>query len=562
VKQGNDFEVAVLGGGIAGLTAALQIKQERPSTSIAVVEKHAHPAPDSAFKVGESVAEVAAIYLKDFMGLGDYLKEHQLRKMGLRWFVTDGENTDITRRVEFGLRQYSPLFNFHLDRGKLENHLVELCDERGIAVIDGTPVAGVDFGPDRHTVTIGRAPRTRELTARWVLDATGRQALLRNKLGLGVDLPIDAAASWFRLPYRIMIDEWSDEPQWRDRVPTGTRWKSTCSLVGEGYWIWIINLGSGASSVGVVADPRFVPFERIRRYDVLLEWIREVEPQLAEHLPEDESGVLDFLKRKNFSATSTRAFSRERWAITGEAAAFLDPLYSTGLDFTAIANTLAADLIPRALDGEPEPELKARIRSHNRAFLGVAALGLPMFRGQLLIYRDAQATGGKFLWDNATYFSILLNMFKSGFIKDPAFIRQMQPNLRLTMTMLEFMEKQFNRWSRDDYDASSAGIPIGGDDLWNNLFYTAAGANLERQELIDHVDISLRRLHTLSRAMCERMSDAAGEPVPEPPYEPLPEVDEKLVVWAEHDPALGGPLLEEGETSWHAHAPLGSPAAA
>src|SRR5947209_20504733 len=59
----HDFDVAIVGGGVAGLTAALQLKDERPATSIVVFEKRAHPVPDSAYKVGESIAEVAATYM-------------------------------------------------------------------------------------------------------------------------------------------------------------------------------------------------------------------------------------------------------------------------------------------------------------------------------------------------------------------------------------------------------------------------------------------------------------------------------------------------------------------
>jgi flavin-dependent dehydrogenase len=560
MSRPNDFDVVIMGGGVAGLTAALQLKQRRPQTRVALVEKRSHPVSEAAaFKVGESIAEVAAFYLKDVLGLDSYLREHQLRKMGLRFFATANGNHDISRRVEYGLRQYSPLWNFHLDRGHIENFLVDHVADQGVEVIDSTPVNDVSFGDDRHTVHIGRNGARRELTAKWVVDATGRAALLRRKLGLTIDLEIDANACWFRVPYRLNIDEWSDDPDWRDGVPTGTRWKSTISLVGEGYWTWIINLASGATSVGVVTDPRYVPYERIRRYDVALDWLRGVEPQLAAHLPDSEAGLLDFHKRKQFSASCSRAFSHKRWSLTGEAAAFLDPLYSSGHDFTAIANTLGTDVIVNALEGAPD--VGQRIRAHNRSFLGVAVLGQPMFQRQLESFRDPQVMGAKFLWDNSVYFTILLNVFRSGGMTDLEFVRGIHDDLKLTLKMVSYMEDRFREWASDEYDIVDAGLPLGTDFMAEGWFFTPL-RNLSGQELNDHVKDSLSRLEKTSRQMVSRFSEAAGRPEPPRTYPSPPPSAEDIIDWAPYDPLAGGPVIADGQSSWHAQRRLHAAGAA
>jgi flavin-dependent dehydrogenase len=548
------YDVAILGGGLAGLTAALQLSNARPDTRIAVIEKRSHPVPDTAHKVGESVAEVAAIYLKDKLGLDHYMHEHQHRKMGLRWFCTNGDNRDISQRVEFGSMRYSPLYNFHVDRGKLENHIARLVADRGVEFIDGVRVKEVSVGKDVHTVHVDGAD---EVSATWVVDCTGRQALLRHQLGLGIDLHIDTNACWFRIPYRLMVDEWCDDAAWRDQVPTGTRWKSTISFVGKGYWVWVINLGSGSASVGVVADPRWIPFERIRRYDALREWLQEVEPQLASHLPESEADLLDFMKRRRFAQTCTRSFSRERWCVTGEAACFVDPLYSTGLDFTAVGNTLAVDLITRALDGAPDAEIRDRVRSHNRTMAGLLTFSTPMFEGQLCIYGDPQATGAKFIWDNQSYFSIMLNMFKNDLITDPDFGRRVQSQLAINTQMNSYMQERFREWSGDDWDATSAGVPLGNDNFWGDLFYTAAGS-LTADELEAHVARSIARLHTISREMVVKMCEAAGRPVPPDPFAHVPLSDEVLLEWASYSgQRLPFSLEDDSDITWHVHpAPL------
>src|SRR6266705_2741969 len=79
----DQYDVAIVGGGMAGLTLALQLKQSRPATRILVIERQNHPVPEAAHKVGESTVEIAAHYLRDVLGLQDHLQTHQLRKFGL-----------------------------------------------------------------------------------------------------------------------------------------------------------------------------------------------------------------------------------------------------------------------------------------------------------------------------------------------------------------------------------------------------------------------------------------------------------------------------------------------
>ena len=75
-------------------------------------------------------------------------------------------------------------------------------------------------------------------------------------------------------------------------MPTrGLRRLATTHLMGQGYWVWIIPLSSGPVSIGIVADPRFHPFERISTFDAALDWLREFEPQLAKAMEERRDDV-------------------------------------------------------------------------------------------------------------------------------------------------------------------------------------------------------------------------------------------------------------------------------
>ena len=111
------YDVAILGGGLAGLTLAIQLKRQRPDTSVAVLEKREGPAPLAAFKVGESTVPVGAHYFASVVGMEDHLREEQLVKCGLRFFMPADGNEDITKRVEHGPDRFLPHDNYQIDRG-------------------------------------------------------------------------------------------------------------------------------------------------------------------------------------------------------------------------------------------------------------------------------------------------------------------------------------------------------------------------------------------------------------------------------------------------------------
>jgi len=168
-------DVVILGGGMAGLTLALQIKQARPETSILVLEKQAHPVPEAAHKVGESTVEICAHYLRDILGLDEHLQTQQLRKFGLRMFFNHGDNRDIARRVEIGSTVFPPLCTYQLDRGRLENMLGDKLPMQGIRFLDGCKVQQIELRPEQstHQVRFTRAGADQTVTARWVVDASG-----------------------------------------------------------------------------------------------------------------------------------------------------------------------------------------------------------------------------------------------------------------------------------------------------------------------------------------------------------------------------------------------------
>ncbi|MFB6720825.1 NAD(P)/FAD-dependent oxidoreductase [Kribbella sp. NPDC056345] len=403
-----EVDVAILGGGVAGLTLALQLHKQRPDTRIAVLERQSHPVPETTHKVGESTVEIAGYYLRQVLGLQEHLQAEQLNKFGLRVFFSHNGNDDITRRIELGhsVRPPGAVGTYQLDRGRLENALGRMLVDGGVQFVSGVKVEAVELQPDsdHHRVTVRDADEVvGEIQAKWVVDGTGRSALLKRKLGLAKKVGHRANAVWFRIAHPIDIDRWSDDPDWRGRIVEGRRELSTNHLMGPGYWVWLIRLGSGGISIGIVTDADVHAFGELNTFDKAMQWLTEHEPQCARIIEEHRDKLQDFRIMKDYAYSSEQVFSSDRWCLAGEAGVFLDPFYSPGLDLIAISNGLIADLVGRALDGEDVEETAA---IHNTVFFLLTDGWLTIYENQYPLMGNARVMTCKVVWDTAVYWAV------------------------------------------------------------------------------------------------------------------------------------------------------------
>ena len=400
------YEVVILGGGIAGLTLALQLMQSLPDVRVLVVEKQPHPVPEAAHKVGESSVEIQAHYLRDVLGLQQHLDEQQLHKFGLRMFFSHDGNTDITQRVEYGQVESAPLPSYQLDRGRLENTLGEMVAAAGVKFLPGCKVVGVELKPGQpyHHVDLqqlGQAPF--RVSARWVVDASGRASLLKRQLGLAKPVEHRANAAWFRVAYPIDVDQWSDDKAWRDRVTAGECRLSTNHLMGPGYWVWLIPLSSQSTSVGIVADAAMHPFDGFNRYGRALEWLRQHEPQCAAAVEGRRNALQDFRVMKDYAYSCTQVYSQDRWCLTGEAGVSIDPLYSSGGDLMAIGNGLIVNLVAADLRGE---DIEDKAAAHNQVYLVLSEIWLVAYHQQYRLMGNPQVMVAKVIWDTIIYWAV------------------------------------------------------------------------------------------------------------------------------------------------------------
>ncbi|HEX5107200.1 MAG TPA: FAD-dependent monooxygenase [Vicinamibacterales bacterium] len=461
----NHYDVVILGGGLAGGCLGRQLHMEAPALRTLVVERRSHPVPEAAFKVGESSVEIGAHYFSKRLGLEPHLRSAQLEKLGLRYFFPHGDNRQLTPRVELGPPRFPPVPSFQLDRGRLENMLLRTNAELGVEVAHGCRIQKLtlaDGGPSTaggHEVTFDTAEGARTVTARWVVDASGRAGLIKRQLGLARPSTHGANAAWWRVKTRVKIDDWSSDPEWKARVPSGLRWQSTVHLMGAGYWVWLIPLGSGSHSFGIVADGDMHPFNRINRFERAMDWLREFEPQCAAFMEGLADDLEDFLALKHFAHSCERVFSPARWALVGEAGVFTDPFYSPGSDFIAMGNDYVTDLIVRDFAGD---DISERVESFNRMYLRLFDAFIRLYDGQYRIMGNAQVMTAKVAWDNATYWAITALLFFQRRYRRPEFIASIDFLLRRFFVLHARMQSFFRAWDLADegsrYAWSSANV--------------------------------------------------------------------------------------------------------
>jgi flavin-dependent dehydrogenase len=478
------------------LTLARQLRLEAPARRLLVVEKRPHPVPEAAHKVGESTVEIGANYLHSVLDLVQELHEDHLRKFGLRYFFPHNGNHEVTTRIEVGLRGFSPIPSFQLDRGRLENTLLQLERDAGTEMLDGCSIRAIRLGERSHEVALTTPAGERTATARWVIDASGRTGVLRRQLGLGRPVSHAANACWFRIGSRIAIDDWSDDPAWRARVPTGQRWLSTNHLMGPGYWVWLIPLGSGSTSFGIVADAAMHPFARIDRFPRALEWLREFEPQCARIVGAHESELQDFHALQHYAFSCTRMYSADGWALTGDAGAFTDPFYSPGTDLIALSNECISELIARDDAGA---DIRAAIDTYNRTFFRLFEAFLRVYEGQYGMMGSAQAMTAKVSWDNASYWAIFGLLFLQRRFRRPDFLDRIDGRLRHFSLIHARMQQLFHAWAEADRaQYESAWVDVLDVEDLRQLQAGLIGERMNDGELVERIDRNFDVLQSLA----------------------------------------------------------------
>ena len=431
-------DVIIAGGGLAGLSLAKQLKMADTAINITIIEKKLFPIPDTTAKVGESTVEIGSHYFTEVLKLKEHFKDKHLQKHGLRCFFGEAQ-ADYANQDELGVSELFGIPTYQIERGVLENHLYQELSAQGVNIIDGAITESVTLANKQQAITLSANGKKACYCAPWFIDASGRQALVKKKLGLQKTNAHRGNAIWLRIDRRIVIDEWTENVNWQNRLKTlGNRWLSTNHLMGAGYWVWVIPLGSGATSIGIVIDDQALEESGIKNCDDTLAWLHQKQPRCAAAI--DGAGILDFNIVRDYSYGCKKIFSDEGWCLTGEAGVFTDPFYSPGSDFIAINNTFITHLICNERKGN---DIRLDSATFHMFYNSFFESTLSLYTHQYGGFGDRRMMSVKLVWDYAYYWGILTVLFFKNTITDIKSMRTLHPLLKRAQDSNKYMQARF-----------------------------------------------------------------------------------------------------------------------
>ena len=344
------YDAIVIGGGPGGSTVATALS--RAGRSVLVLEREKFP----RFHVGESLLPFS-LPIFDRLGVHEKIRAagFQTKYGAFFWNETNG----TTRPVVFAeARDPNHPMAYQVKRADFDELLLRHSASCGAEVREEVIVEDVLFEGGRAVGVRarGQGGPSEEIRARTVVDASGQGAMLSRKLGLRRFDPKLKRAALFA-HYKDLV--------W----PAGSHPGDILLPIDQGVWYWIIPFSDGTCSVGGVFDPSEVRFpdgaSPEARYDALL----GRSPRVM-RLLEGARRISGVHGVSDYSARSAK-LGGDGWVLVGDAATFLDPVFSTGVFLAMATGERAARAIDQALSrkGRVDAGDLARYQRHaNRMY--------------------------------------------------------------------------------------------------------------------------------------------------------------------------------------------------
>lgn len=326
--QTRHCDAVVIGGGPAGAAAATLLA--RSGHDCVVLEHAAFP----RYHIGESLIPHTYGTL-DRLGLLPKLKRsHFPVKHSVRFVSPSGEQSD-----PFYFSETIPgerARTWQVERSEFDQLCLDNARDNGVEIRQGVRVQKVLFEQERAVgVAVdadGAAPA--EIRAPVVIDASGRATVIGSQLGLKIAVPgLEKASVW----------SYFCGGRRGEGIDAG---ETTVFMLPQRGWFWYIPLPDDIVSVGVVASPEWLFDEGTDFEAAYLRQLQRCEPLQARLTAARRVGPVRGLRRM---AYRNRQVAGDGWVMVGDAAGFLDPIYSSGLFLALASAELAAGCVHEAL---------------------------------------------------------------------------------------------------------------------------------------------------------------------------------------------------------------------
>ena len=325
-----DTDIIIIGAGPSGAVAAALLRKH--GYPVTILEKQHFP----RFSIGESLLPQCMEFLEE-AGMVSAIEQGGFQYKNGAAFHYDGKNSAFDFREKF-----SPGWGttFQVQRARFDHILAQEAEKQGAEVRYGHEIVEADFTGERPWLKV-RTDEGEEYQARagFVLDASGFGRVLPRLLDLETPSEFPVRMSLF-----THVQDNIDHPGHdRDKILI------TVHPERRDVWFWLIPFADGRCSLGVVARPEFIESRDGEPMDVLREIVGE-DPNLSTLLanPEWDTPAREI---RGYSC-NVKHLAGNNYALLGNAAEFLDPVFSSGVTIAMKSASLAADALHRQFSGE------------------------------------------------------------------------------------------------------------------------------------------------------------------------------------------------------------------
>jgi flavin-dependent dehydrogenase len=365
-------DILIIGGGPSGSTAAALLAEK--GCDVVLLEKHEHP----RFHIGESLLP-RNLAIFERLGMMQDIARIGVLKPGAE-FVSDETGCRTEFNFANGLdHDYS--YAYQVKRAEFDQALFANAMKKGARTYERTAAIDLSYekGSDRRVVTAKRSNgENLVFSARLVIDASGRDTFIAAKFGLKEANKRESTAAAFA-HFR--------DVKYSDDKPSG---HITVHLVRHG-WFWMIPLLGGITSVGFVGDQHVFKLRRGNSQELFFSMVRD-SPSVSACMA-DATLVFDVLATGNYSYCAKTSCG-EGYLMIGDAFAFVDPIFSTGVMLAMASGETAVEI---ALQWLEDPQLgmalarKAERRTRNvlsRFKWFIDRINHPVFRDMFMAPSD------------------------------------------------------------------------------------------------------------------------------------------------------------------------------
>ena len=333
-QHDHESEVLVIGGGPAGSTMASFLAKK--GHSVTVLERERFPRDH----VGESMLPFCYKIFEE-LGVLDEMKSRFVRKPGVRFIDVDG----VTNTAWCFNRHITDASNlsFQVIRSEFDDVLLRHAESLGVKVFEETRVTDTDLGQDRPVVTARCADgTTRRYTARFVVDASGRDTFLSNRMGT-------------KTAHKELERTALSCTNWKGAIFKDTLEQGLIQIVYLGGnkqgWIWCIPLGTDRLSVGVVMNTSYFREQRAKiRAGGVDDWRTALYRQEIDAAPFVREVLAEAEMKAPLQVNGDYSYvCHEKWgsnfALVGDSSAFIDPIFSTGVFMAMNSSRIASKAV-------------------------------------------------------------------------------------------------------------------------------------------------------------------------------------------------------------------------